>query len=841
MAGTKVSSHVIADNIALGGNPTTTTQSAGNNTTRIATTAFVTGAIADLSDSAPSTLNTLNELAAALGDDANFSATVTNSIAAKLPLAGGTMSGALNMGSQNITNIGRLSTADGIADTGSAGSSTVFNESGSTADFRIESTSNANAFFLDGGLDRIGIFQASPAAELHVNGNILLNNANEIRQKDTGGAVRTVLRINSSNDLEYGYSGSGAVKIMGGGSYAEKIRIHTNGSVGINQTQPSSTYALDVNGQIRSTGNSPAFNLRDDDSSNQHYQIGSYGGVFAVRNVTGSSYPLQISGNKVGINEGSPDKHLHIKDSGNVGIAIESTDNAQNLDIDFYNNSGSAAGRIRYAEGPGAFGFAPNVSADDALYINYTGLIGIGTSSPQTQLHVAATNNSAGDLYTAVGAGNVPSLTIQNAGTTDNNNAAIFFRNDAGMFASVGARFVSHSTDETELRLATTDSSSTTRERVVIKGDGSVGIGTMTPQKAFEVETDASSVVSVGVSQMSANNYAGIHFGYKENNSYYRKSAIVFKRTDLSSNNAQGKVHILNGPLSGNGSATLSDRKLTIMENGNTEVPFIRAGAWSGDAMHTEGTDAIELGVSGGLGYVHGYDRTNSHYIELAYDGVAHRFSTSGGYPNVHIDSNGNMAINTGAAAGTSATTQNSLMDAVAHTGTVLSNNGPVVMGRADGSNSGETGAQYYDSAEPRCIRNFFTYAGPSSNAYTSPYIHMKTNLWAGGSLHGNTEFTMSCFTFYDYYGYGTNYSCYGTSGWHNWSGSYYNLMLRNYGNWDIAYNPYTSSDGYVVIVARVPNAYSQFSVDWAQWGGYAWRERKITNVAQHNASTGKY
>ena len=46
-------------------------------------------------DSAPSTLNTLNELAAALGDDANFSTTVTNSIATKLPLAGGTLTGNL--------------------------------------------------------------------------------------------------------------------------------------------------------------------------------------------------------------------------------------------------------------------------------------------------------------------------------------------------------------------------------------------------------------------------------------------------------------------------------------------------------------------------------------------------------------------------------------------------------------------------------------------------------------------------------------------------------------------------------------------------------------------------
>ena len=53
--------------------------------------------LATLIDSAPSTLDTLNELAAALGDDANFSTTVTNSIATKLPLTGGTLTGTLQV------------------------------------------------------------------------------------------------------------------------------------------------------------------------------------------------------------------------------------------------------------------------------------------------------------------------------------------------------------------------------------------------------------------------------------------------------------------------------------------------------------------------------------------------------------------------------------------------------------------------------------------------------------------------------------------------------------------------------------------------------------------------
>ena len=70
-------------------NSTGFTQDVGTNNLSLATTAFVQREITSLVDSSPSTLNTLNELAAALGDDANFSTTITNSIATKLPLSRG--------------------------------------------------------------------------------------------------------------------------------------------------------------------------------------------------------------------------------------------------------------------------------------------------------------------------------------------------------------------------------------------------------------------------------------------------------------------------------------------------------------------------------------------------------------------------------------------------------------------------------------------------------------------------------------------------------------------------------------------------------------------------------
>ncbi|EES7474413.1 phage tail protein [Escherichia coli] len=70
---------------ALTGTPTTPTAQQGTNNTQIASTAFVMTAIAALVDSSPDALNTLNELAAALGNDPNFATTMTNSLAGKQP------------------------------------------------------------------------------------------------------------------------------------------------------------------------------------------------------------------------------------------------------------------------------------------------------------------------------------------------------------------------------------------------------------------------------------------------------------------------------------------------------------------------------------------------------------------------------------------------------------------------------------------------------------------------------------------------------------------------------------------------------------------------------------
>lgn len=93
----------IADSVALGGSPTTTTQSAGDNSTKIATTAYADTAVANAIDAAPAALDTLNELAASLGDDANFAGTMTTSLAGKLSTAAGAV-GTSNIADDAITH-----------------------------------------------------------------------------------------------------------------------------------------------------------------------------------------------------------------------------------------------------------------------------------------------------------------------------------------------------------------------------------------------------------------------------------------------------------------------------------------------------------------------------------------------------------------------------------------------------------------------------------------------------------------------------------------------------------------------------------------------------------------
>ena len=235
MANTKITSNVISDDIALGGNPTTTTQSAGNDTTRIATTAFVKAAIDATIDSAPGALDTLNELAAAIGDDANFSTTITNSIATKLPLAGGTMTG--DLVARNIK------LADGYVEFDKPsvkGFRFLQNDVGNDISIQQGDTSNANYVTklninTDGhvligktnsGFSVAGIGLRGDVADFirsenpAINVNRLSNNGDQIRFHQAGTLIGSI-----------GSEGGDSLYIQSDGTGGGGLRFHNSGGI----------------------------------------------------------------------------------------------------------------------------------------------------------------------------------------------------------------------------------------------------------------------------------------------------------------------------------------------------------------------------------------------------------------------------------------------------------------------------------------------------------------------------------------------------------------------------------------------------------------------------------
>ena len=157
-------------------------------------------AVSNLVDSAPGTLDTLNELAAALGDDANFSTTVTDSIATKLPLAGGTMTGVIA----------------GFESTG------------------IDDNASSTAVTIDSS-ENVGIGTAAPALNLHVHSSadtaLLLTNTTSGSDADSG------LEIKVINSGAHAYiNQQEAADLIFRTNDTDRMRINSSGEVGINTT-----------------------------------------------------------------------------------------------------------------------------------------------------------------------------------------------------------------------------------------------------------------------------------------------------------------------------------------------------------------------------------------------------------------------------------------------------------------------------------------------------------------------------------------------------------------------------------------------------------------------------
>ena len=263
IAGTERISSAGAFTGSLASATTATTQSAADSSTKIATTAYTDAAITAVIGGAPGTLDTLNELAAAINDDASYASTLTTALATKAPLASptftGTITGTLATAAQpNITSVGSLTaldvagtpTFDGLTVAGNAyvGAGNYFTDSTSGYFFGgggsftngVYGVGTNNMAFNVNSSERmrinssgnVGIGTASPTEMLHINKTS--GTGSFIRFQDTGGSG--VYIGGRAEVMEMYTNGS------------EKMRIDSAGNVGISNSAPSVELALGSGG-----------------------------------------------------------------------------------------------------------------------------------------------------------------------------------------------------------------------------------------------------------------------------------------------------------------------------------------------------------------------------------------------------------------------------------------------------------------------------------------------------------------------------------------------------------------------------------------------------------------
>ncbi len=585
---------------------TTATASGGTSTTALASTAFVQQELTTLIGGAPSTLNDLNELAAAINDDSNYNSTLTTALATKMPLAGGTFTGPVTIGADDTGHDLRLYGAttsrytewdesmdlwrnrdsvkvifgngDDLQIFHDGSNSFINNTSGNAGNLSIKS-SGIN--LMSAASETYATFAADGAATLYH------NNAAKINTTSTG--LNVTGNITTSTTLS---------------SFHDRVRI-VNGSAQINIGQWDT-----VNHRIETDANRP-------------FKIYSYNTTSGIALGISGSDKLTILGNGSGISV-----------AGSVTSTTGFTTGA--------NTRVQASSGMLFLNGPSAVTFEVGAGSEK-MRLTSTGL-GIGTSSPIAPLHVAGNaiiETGSPDLYFATS-----SATHTNWRLAAQENVS-----DAFEIAS-GTQSASSN--------AIADTYTT---RFVVKSSGNVGIGTNAPSTPLHVRyssspnsggnrntvedvltLEATGYFPYGGYGMGIN-FQGEDYGNSSIRDYGKIQAIMRGASDQnSSGDPSFSSDLAFWTNTGGASNTVSTEKMRITDAGDVGIGTTspsdtnwgavganKALAIDGTTgyanIHLRGTGAgssdtrYSMGVGDGKFYMAYDDVTGNHRIVVASDG----------------------------------------------------------------------------------------------------------------------------------------------------------------------------------------------------------------------------
>jgi len=479
-------------------------------------------------DAAPSTLDTLNELAAALGDDANFSTTVTNSIANKLPLAGGTITGDVSFTNGNKAVFGGTGNGELEIYAHSTNNNVYISENGGSGNLnlgadnfniytnaftkQVASFTAGSAKLLNDGNEKL----ATTSTGIDVTGNVSLadggratfGTGDDLQIYHTGGT--SVINDVGTGRLFIG--GSPGVDIGAPEIDEYYIRAYNDGAVELyydnaKKLETTST-GIDVTGDISFTDGNKAVFGTGSDLQMYHDGFNSYiddagQGVLAIRS---NSVRLQKYTGEEMVQADADGAvilyHNNVVKFATTATGIDVTGTTTTDQYLYVNSPNGTQLQLRSEDAYTTLGVGNrnlNISAnrtiflDDAfaevMRINDDGKVGIGTSAPATALHVRGTASTVGATRSVVTLTDDTAMGI-------NVGSGVAFRGlytSAGAEANYGGIFAgkanANSGNANGYLSLSYSASGTLTEGIRISETGNVGIGTSSPAVNLHIQS----------------------------------------------------------------------------------------------------------------------------------------------------------------------------------------------------------------------------------------------------------------------------------------------------------------------------------------------------------------
>ena len=428
---------LIADGVITPDQITLTTASTGTNTTAPATTAFVQQEISALVDSSPDALNTLNELAAALGDDANFSTTVTNSIATKLPLAGGTMTGTI----AGFTSTGIDDNATGTAILIESDRNVGINTASLTSTsgygtLSLNGTTGGQLAFQTGETGKQFIYSTSTDLNIlnSAAGNLIFSTNNLERARITSAGDVGIGTTDPSAKLDIQVSNAN-------GAYGASV-VNLN----VENTNTSVTEGgwLTVSGYMGNTANSGQYSMGGISGGKQTTAAdGDYGGYLSLWTTSGGANGEANSGMY---------ERMKIDSSGRVGIGTTNP-NAECLTL--YNSTGASRKTLLQLDRPNTPGL------QSSLDFTVTNLM-VGRIQHEYQ---ASNYNHMGFWLRSPGAANYKVAELRNGNGSSTTQGGLYVYNEGGG-GTGGTHGYGH-----EIRLQDLSHNGTTNHSIALSGN----------------------------------------------------------------------------------------------------------------------------------------------------------------------------------------------------------------------------------------------------------------------------------------------------------------------------------------------------------------------------------